>query len=71
MARAPTTYTPAISGARMPVTRPMRLMPPTITAATRLVVMSPGVHGGITNSEAKVSATVLAWMAVAASGPAG
>ena len=54
----------AMTGARMPVTRPIRLMPPMMTMATIDAVMMPVAHTGNPNVVFSVSATVLAWMAL-------
>ena len=46
------------------MTLPMRVMPPRMTSATRAVETAPVTQGAIPNSVRKVSATVLAWMAL-------
>ena len=53
-----------MAGARIPVTRPMRVIPPMITRATTVAVHSPLIHAGIPKVVSRVSATVLAWMAL-------
>ena len=57
---APVTYTTAITGARTPVTRPIREMPPRITNATTPDVTSPLTVFGMLNSVSRLSATVFA-----------
>ncbi len=52
----------AITGARMPVTFPMRPIPPRITSATTLAVTRPVIHRARPNCVHSASATVLAWM---------
>ncbi len=53
-----------MAGARMLVTRPIRVMPPMITIATMVAVNRPVIHTGIPMIVFIVSATVLAWMAL-------
>ena len=49
-----------MAGARIPVTFPIRLIPPRMTSATMLAVMSPETQGAIPKVSRIVSATVLA-----------
>mgnify|MGYP006283197123 CR=1 FL=1 len=46
----------------MPVTLPIRLMPPRITRATTAAVMNPVIQTGTPKVVCTASATVLAWM---------
>ncbi len=51
-----------MSGARIPVTFPIRWIPPRITSATTDAVTSPVIQTGIPYSVSMASATVLAWI---------
>ena len=62
--RAPVTYTTAIMGARIDVTRPIREMPPSMTAPTTADVIRPLVQVGMLNWVSRLSATVFAWIAL-------
>ena len=53
-----------MSGARIPVTRPMRVMPPRMTAATTPAASRPVTTFGVPKVDCIVSASVLAWMAL-------
>ncbi len=53
-----------MTGARTPVTLPIRVMPPMITRATTVAVNRPVIHTGRPSMVFIVSATVLAWIAL-------
>ena len=57
---APSTYMIAITGIKLAVTRPIRLIPPTMTNPTTEAVASPVIHPGIRKVAFIVSATVFA-----------
>ncbi len=51
-----------MKGARIPVTFPIRVIPPRITAATTVVVTRPLIQSGTPKLVSMASATVLAWI---------